>query len=164
MQCLDRLRGKQPAVTKKTTPALLVALRDYYTEKPNLQDVRVNWPVVSDGTSLVMNVCKWENQSNEVLNMLLEHGANPNSSDKMQLMPLLWCVTEGRIDRIRLLLAHGADVNRHWHSLTAMSMAEYKGRSEIVKLLKQAGAKNSVQGRASCRRLGRGSRFSVRTL
>jgi hypothetical protein len=55
--------------------------------------------------------------------------ARPNSN------PLLFAVENGKIEAVRLLLEHGADVNQSSTSGYALAEAATRGRSDLVELL-----------------------------
>jgi hypothetical protein len=68
-------------------------------------------------------------------------GANVNVRDRDDgSTPLIKAVGDGDLERIRVLLAAGADVNAATvHGMTALRFAEDTGRQEIVTLLRAAG-------------------------
>ena len=99
---------------------------------------------------------------------LLEHGAEINACDNACTTPLMYAITQAASDPIRLygedeakraargkeakaryleliafLLAHKADVNvTNSGGNTPLKMASSRGQSEVVQMLRQAGAKN----------------------
>jgi ankyrin repeat protein len=78
----------------------------------------------------------------KVAKVLLEHGANPNAFIEGGVSILFDAASRGDVEAVRLLIAHGADVNVGTVSgdRTPKAIAEEKGYTEIVNLLKQAGA------------------------
>ncbi len=93
-----------------------------------------------------------------VMQLLLEHGADPNLPTKAGTTPLMaasgvgWVVaqtytesTASLLEAIRICLAHGADVNAvNSMGLTAVLGAANKGGDEIIRLLAANGAKLGV--------------------
>jgi len=75
----------------------------------------------------------------EVL-FLLERGADVNRKTNFGRTPLMVAAYHGHESTVRLLLSRGADVNATDDGDTALMFAKDKGRSEIVALLRQAGA------------------------
>ncbi len=76
----------------------------------------------------------------EILNLLLDAGANPNVQLKDSgNTPLIKAVMLKREQNIKVLLQRGANVHiKNWGGQTALMFAR---RDNIIKLLKQAGAK-----------------------
>jgi hypothetical protein len=72
---------------------------------------------------------------------LVRLGANVNVREAdTGSTPLIKAVGDGDAERIRVLLAAGADVNLATvHGMTALGFAEYTGRQDIVALLRAAG-------------------------
>jgi ankyrin repeat protein len=78
----------------------------------------------------------------EMVKMLLEHGANPNLGTMYSAMtPLQEAAMIGNLEVVRLLLAHGAQVNACiGRGHTALYWARKKNHADIVALLQRAGA------------------------
>ena len=73
---------------------------------------------------------------------LLEHGANPNIVTMLQQTPVIIAAGAGNAESIRLLLAHGAQINAHpARGHTALYWAQKHHHADIAALLQQAGAK-----------------------
>jgi len=104
----------------------------------------------------------------EVMQLLLEHGADPNLATRAGTTPLMaaagvgWVVAQtytvsmqDQLDAIRLCLAHGADINAtNSMGLTALLGAANRGANDIIKLLHEQGAQldvADVQGRDAWR-------------
>lgn len=51
----------------------------------------------------------------EIVQQLLEKGANPNLKDKNGNTPLHWC---GHVDVLQLLISHGANINDRYSTLS----------------------------------------------
>ena len=71
---------------------------------------------------------------------LIELGADANQQHEDYGSLLNIAVGHRDLDMIRLLLAHGADVNAQWRQGTALMNATGQGNTEIVQLLLTAGA------------------------
>ncbi len=84
----------------------------------------------------------------QTVNELITKGANVNAKSHYGLTPLECAVWNGHIQLVKLLIEKGADVNEKLdNDETALSIARSHTpsyyRDEIVKLLIQAGAKES---------------------
>lgn len=78
------------------------------------------------------------------IQFLVEHGADVNARfPKSRTTALMVASYQGHESTVRLLLRHGSDPNETIEGETALSCAKQKGHSEIVQLLKQAGAIDS---------------------
>jgi len=86
----------------------------------------------------------------KVLTALLARGAQVNSQDKSGRTPLMVASSNLQPALVRLLLQHGAHVNmRTYQGETALSLARHgdvserlqREQAEVIRLLKQAGAK-----------------------
>ena len=84
----------------------------------------------------------------------LEHGADPNQSGPGGTTPLMWAVPD--LDKVRLLLAHGANVNaRSETDRTALLVAaSYPQTVPLLHLLLDHGADLRVQDRGGATALG----------
>lgn len=73
--------------------------------------------------------------------LLLERGAEINAASPNGTTPLMMAAQYGSEASVELLLAHGADVNRHNEkNLRAVDFARISGREPLVKRLEQASA------------------------
>ncbi len=85
----------------------------------------------------------------DLIQYLVDAGANVNASGAGGLTPLIMAVDQGKADAVQLLLSLGADVNAEMDPSTpiangdknAYRLAQRKGFDAIVDLLKSAGAK-----------------------
>jgi len=86
----------------------------------------------------------------DTIEMLLQHGADPNAPDHTGFTPLGAATFDSAPERVRLLLRYHADpckrVGRDAHSITLLSYAKRYAASDpkmrqIVQMLKDAGAK-----------------------
>lgn len=74
----------------------------------------------------------------DTMKYLLEHGADP----KVGQSPLFFVVQNGKADILRMLIDRGIDVNEPvGPNLSAIQLAKNFGHQDIVKILKEAGAK-----------------------
>ena len=77
----------------------------------------------------------------EAAQILIDSNADIEMTDDSHMTALMWAAENGHTDVVRLLLSKGADVNATHYGETALNLAKGKGRTDIVDLLKQAGAK-----------------------
>lgn len=75
----------------------------------------------------------------EVIQLLLRHGAEINSrtGSKLGISPLMLASMNGHTLAVRLLLENGSDINAHIETNrnTALTLASFQGRFEVVQLL-----------------------------
>ncbi len=77
------------------------------------------------------------------MRLLLDRGASLNGKDPVGNTPLIKSAASGSLNAgiVRALIDKGADVNfKGLDSRTAIYWAKKKGHTEIVKILRQAGA------------------------
>jgi ankyrin repeat protein len=79
----------------------------------------------------------------DTVRLLLDRGADINQIGKMfDTTALICAVRVGSVDIVRLLIKHGAEVNiKESGGKTALKIAKEKNRTEIIKILEKAGAK-----------------------
>jgi uncharacterized protein len=76
--------------------------------------------------------------------ILLKGDANPNYVTRRQRMPLDMAAGAGDVKTVRLLLAHGANVNaRPPRTHTALYYARKKKNTAVIAVLEKAGATDS---------------------
>jgi ankyrin repeat protein len=76
------------------------------------------------------------------MDALLSGRANIDAHNKNGVTPLMIASFQGHIAAVRLLIARRANVNaRASNGATALVMATTKNRTEVVEILKQAGAR-----------------------
>jgi ankyrin repeat protein len=79
----------------------------------------------------------------QIVEILLEKGADVNAKDQDGDTALIRASGEGHIDVVKLLLEQGADVNaKNNAGATALIWAFMQGHTEVAKLLKAHGAKD----------------------
>lgn len=85
----------------------------------------------------------------EMTQLLLKHGADMRYADKGGAFALYEACEAGHEAVVATLIDHGADVGQttapHLNALTALHIASWKGRTGIVRLLLDAGAKTDVK-------------------
>jgi ankyrin repeat protein len=78
----------------------------------------------------------------EVVNLLLDKGADLEAKDQYGATALIIASSEFRVDVVKMLLDKGADVNtKDRNGWTALMWATSMGHMQIVKLLQSHGAK-----------------------
>jgi ankyrin repeat protein len=79
-------------------------------------------------------------EHDEFAQMLLERGAVVDTRDKRGLTSLHRAVEKGKIQVVRLLLEHGADVNARGES--GRTPSQYTRQQDILELLSEYGAES----------------------
>jgi hypothetical protein len=82
------------------------------------------------------------NGQNEAIEFLLDRGADVNTRSGNGWTPLMRAAFFGRTKTVKLLISHGADINAERGDETALSLAKQNVHTEVVELLRQAGAKD----------------------
>ncbi len=78
----------------------------------------------------------------DVIEALLEGRANINAQNNNGVTPLMIASFQGHVPAVRLLISRRANINaRASNGATALVMATTKNRTEVVEILKQAGAR-----------------------
>ncbi|MDD5270484.1 MAG: ankyrin repeat domain-containing protein [Candidatus Omnitrophica bacterium] len=86
----------------------------------------------------------------DTVKLLLSKGANPNTQQSNiksvysseNKTPIMFAAEGGNTDIVKMLIAKGADVNKKSRDgKTALKIAEEKNFSDVVEILKKAGAK-----------------------
>jgi ankyrin repeat protein len=74
--------------------------------------------------------------------LLLDNGAKPNRKYSLNGTPLFGAVYDNHVSMVALLISRGADVNIRNGDETCLKIARSKGYTEIVSLLRNAGARD----------------------
>lgn len=77
----------------------------------------------------------------ELMELLLDYGADPDQHGHNDYTPLHWAASEGDLTAIRLLLAHGADPSERTRIddyETPLEVAERAGQGEAAALLRES--------------------------
>ncbi|TMA53279.1 MAG: ankyrin repeat domain-containing protein [Deltaproteobacteria bacterium] len=76
------------------------------------------------------------NREPELIEVLLDAGADPNSQGRDGLTPLMWAAGQGLLDPVTLLLRRGADVNaKASYGITAWQVAVGE---DVIRVLQEA--------------------------
>ncbi|HSE23669.1 MAG TPA: ankyrin repeat domain-containing protein [Pyrinomonadaceae bacterium] len=79
------------------------------------------------------------------IEFLLKRGADPNAtSARLWLTPLMVAAYKGHESTVRLLLANGSNPNATIDGETALSFARQKRHSQIIEILRAAGAREET--------------------
>ena len=76
-----------------------------------------------------------------VVRTLLQAGANPSAANEINETALMYASENGHTEVVKLMLAYGADPNAGCREMDPLTVARVGKHTEIVKMLKQAGAK-----------------------
>ncbi|KAL7677270.1 hypothetical protein ACOME3_003507 [Neoechinorhynchus agilis] len=86
----------------------------------------------------------------DIVQYLVDHGADVNSTERSGLSCIHIATTMGHIDIVRYLVEKGADVNQSFsidgQQANALELANAQNRQDIVELLRAYGAKNLSSG------------------
>lgn len=73
---------------------------------------------------------------NEAIKLLVEYGADPNTSNRIQQKPVHWAAYYGHLDTIKLLISLGAELFPHDDDgETTMTWAANQGHIQVVDFL-----------------------------
>ena len=135
------------AVNQKGHTALTLALRGEQNEIATLLiDAGAKTDLeFEDGVTLLLLAVAYSDA--RVIEKLLRNGAAVHiNTQKEGLTPLIWAATFGYVEKMRLLIAHNADIEAHTQKgNTALSLAIEKKQPEAAKLLIDAGAKTNIR-------------------
>lgn len=80
------------------------------------------------------------NNHDEMVIFLVLEGANVNAYAHSIYLPIISAASVGRLDQVKLFLAHGADVNDWGDNSTVLTSSCYYGQYEVVEFLLDNGA------------------------
>lgn len=133
--CTKRTPQQQlyAAIVKGDVPAVKRLLDD-------TSNVTANWPPDGKGET-VLGVAAAEGNP-EIVQLLLQYGADPNFATIEKMTPLQTAAYHGNLQIARLLVDAGADLNvaDARHGLSPLMNAAFKGHADVAKLLLERGA------------------------
>ena len=101
----------------------------------------VNHLAGKQGRSLLYDAVNAQKSKIHVVQLLLDHGADPNQAITDGWTPLHIAAYKGDIDVVKLLLHRGANPNMaSWRGTTALHTAAMWGKKDVVQVLLDAGA------------------------
>ncbi|XP_078424690.1 ankyrin repeat, SAM and basic leucine zipper domain-containing protein 1 [Cetorhinus maximus] len=114
-----------------------------------LLDRGANASFANDQYTVLMAACA-SNESEEkvvkCIELLLSRNANPNTSSRNQMTPLMYAAREGHTQTITLLVAHGAEINiQDENGYTALAWASGQGHQNTVLKLIELGADKTLK-------------------
>jgi ankyrin repeat protein len=97
-------------------------------------EAKINWQVWFMGNADI-----------DVIQHLINNGADVNIRDNFGYTALIWASFYGHIDIVRLLIDAGADVNASANDgWTALAWAEWNNNTDIVELLRKRSNKRAI--------------------
>ncbi|PIA62591.1 hypothetical protein AQUCO_00200535v1 [Aquilegia coerulea] len=133
--------GANPAAfNRHNKTALHIAVDNGFVEMIKLllsKGVDVNAPC-DEGTPLQLAA---QNCKQNILKVLLDHGANPNPVVTLIPTPLMWAISGNSMTCIKLLIQRGADPNAVAHGHTPLALACCGKKFDIIKCLLESGLK-----------------------
>lgn len=109
-----------------------------------LESGRLNEPSL---VCLLVRKADWHDEAG--MRLVLEHGADPNATTRWDFDALHQAIRrDNGIEMIRLLLDHGADPSRanRKDGRSAVAMAAWRGRGDVLRLLEERGMELGLQG------------------
>ena len=108
---------------------------DVIKVKKFAQQKNIDLDIQADDKNTPLALSVFEDQL-EVVNVLLELGANVNNADYENDTPLHYAVANGNLEMVAKLIEHGADVcARNVYQITPVWIAAYRNYPLILKLL-----------------------------
>lgn len=84
----------------------------------------------------------------EVVRTYIENGVDPNAinDDGIEMTALMYAASNGKVEVIKYLLTHGADINRRKKSgATALMLAANSNNEDAVNILLESGAEPNIR-------------------
>ncbi|KAN0139166.1 Ankyrin repeat-containing domain protein [Lactarius tabidus] len=106
-------------------------------------NANINSQSIDGETTLywAFSTCSWKEKFEDMVQRLLEHGADPNICNKDHKTPLHKASSGGLLEAARLLLSYGAKVDQKDNKgRTPFQRAASKGHDQMTKLLVEHGA------------------------
>jgi len=105
----------------------------------------VNAPASPDGSPALHCAAALERDAPERLSLLLQGGADVNAVNEARITPLMLAAQRGHTESVQVLLAEQPDLEiRSADGQTAIEVAAAARRTEVVRLLRLAGARLSL--------------------
>jgi ankyrin repeat protein len=102
----------------------------------------LNTPASPNGQTVLHCVAAYEQDAPEMTAYLLQAGADANVVGEDRMTPLMLAAARGHAETVKVLLTAHPDLEaRSAAGKTAVEMAAAANRSDVVKILRQAGAK-----------------------
>lgn len=135
------------AVDSRGNTALCYALK---TREPNKRLVEL---LIAGGAldkqaekGSPLSCIHYSSASKGYIDLLLQHGADPNAPDGLGYVPLMRFAYNGNVSAVEALLEHECEVNAiASDGATALSQAVTQGNDRIVQILLEAGADPTVR-------------------
>jgi len=128
----------QKELTKKEIVSQAIVSNDIAQLQDKIQGIDLNEKL--EGGLSYLHVAVMSHRT-QMLQALLEAGAQPDIIDDNSLTPLYLAASYGEIEMVDILLKYGADINFKGHNdITVLHAAAYSGELEVFKLLLNRGA------------------------
>ena len=87
----------------------------------------------------------------DIVNLLLDYGANPNFQTKQGFTALIFAVQEMQVEVVKTLVKRGADITiKGYQGLTALDIATTTKPNKIIEDILKSNKRNSNTGDNSC--------------
>ena len=131
-------QNSSKVLTKQEIVSQAIVSNDVEALNNSIKDIDIDARL--DGGLSFLHVAIMAHRT-QMLQIILESGADTNRLDENSLTPLYLASSYGEIEIVDLLLRHGANVNLKGHNdITVLHAAAYSGNLEVLKLLLKYGA------------------------